>query len=82
MYVIQSVCLISYYIEVLCILQVIDFSQHHLELVSREEYARPPARPPDAREYGLIQKKEGSMYDHACVVYRCTCTCISMYLSV
>ena len=38
--------------------QVIDFSQHHLELVSKEEYKRPAARQSSSKEYGLIRMKE------------------------
>jgi G patch domain/KOW motif-containing protein len=36
--------------------QTIDFSQHRLELISKDEYRKPPAKPSNTKEYGLIKK--------------------------
>ena len=46
--------------------QVMDFSQHHLELVSKEEYAKPPDRQPRAKDYGLVKKKIERYISHIC----------------
>lgn len=40
--------------------QVMDFSQHHLELISKDEYKKPPSKP---KEYGLITKRDTRYVD-------------------
>ena len=54
-------------------MQVIDFSQHRLELISKDEYLKPPARQSNSKEYGLIKKK-GVRY-----MYVHLLTCMYLY---
>ena len=47
--------------------QVIDFSQHYLELVTREEYSQHPTKSSDTTKvYGSIKKNEEKMYVKQC----------------
>ena len=47
--------------------QVIDFSQHYLELVTREEYSQRPTKSSDTTKvYGSIKKNEEKMYVKQC----------------